>query len=113
MKASKGMKLSMMATLIILTLPLVIALVVSIVFFSSELRSMEARDQELYLDKLYDINAGILSMDRDLYQAMLSIVTFHDEGAGLDTATRQTLLSEIFMNNLMWAVPAAGGGGDQ
>ena len=62
----------MTTLLLTATVPLVIALIVSIIIGTNEMRSIEAQDEEVYFDMLYTISSDLINADRDLYQAMLA-----------------------------------------
>lgn len=70
-------KRSMRTTLLLIIVPLVVAMIVSIIFFSGRLDSVSKSDEELYLDKLYTINSTLINADRDFYQAMYAATQFH------------------------------------
>jgi len=65
-------QVSMTMTLMILTVPLAIALFFSVIYFSTQLKKVEASDQNLYYDNLYTISTNLINADRDFYQAMLA-----------------------------------------
>ncbi|MCR4754164.1 MAG: methyl-accepting chemotaxis protein [Lachnospiraceae bacterium] len=71
------MKRSMRTTLLMIIVPLVVALIVSIAFFSMRLQSVSASDKNLYYDKLYEINTTLINADRDLYQGMYAVTQYH------------------------------------
>ena len=88
---------SIRATLIMIIFPLLIALIVSIAFFSSRLKSISASDKELYYDKLYNINAALINADRDFYRAMLAADQYHLEIellSATDLETRKQIYKE-------------------
>ena len=69
-KTQKSIKLSVL--LLIVTIPLIVALIASIVYSSIEMKKIEANDEEIYYEMLYTISSDIINADRDLYQAMLA-----------------------------------------
>ncbi|MCR5404483.1 MAG: methyl-accepting chemotaxis protein [Butyrivibrio sp.] len=71
-KKGPAFQASMAAILLSVTVPLVLALIVSIVFFSSEMKSIEQTDEKIYYDMLYTISSDLINADRDLYQAVLA-----------------------------------------
>ncbi len=85
-------KRSMRTTLLLIIVPLVVAMIVSIVFFSGRLDSISKSDEELYLEELYAINSNLISADRDFYQAMYSATQFH---------LQQQILSATALENHM------------
>jgi len=78
--------------------PLVVALIVSIAFFSVRLNKISKSDEALYYDKLYTINTTLLNADRDFYQAMYAALEFHLEQATL-SASRLSELQEEYKEN--------------
>jgi uncharacterized membrane protein YgaE (UPF0421/DUF939 family) len=65
MNEKKGFSASMSAILLLVTIPLVIALVVSIIFSSTQMKSIEENDEEIYYDMLYQISSKLINADRD------------------------------------------------
>ncbi len=92
------MKRSMRTTLLMIIVPLVVALIVSITFFSVRLNKISESDESLYYDKLYTINTTLLNADRDFYQAMYAALEFHLEQQSL-SATRLSELQEEYKEN--------------
>ncbi len=92
------MKRSMRTTLLMIIVPLVVALIVSIAFFSVRLNKISKSDEALYYDKLYTINTTLLNADRDFYQAMYAALEFHLEQATL-SASRLSELQEEYKEN--------------
>ncbi|MCR4762576.1 MAG: hypothetical protein K5696_03525 [Lachnospiraceae bacterium] len=68
--------LNMRAMLLILVVPLIAALIVSIAFFSSELKHVEEDDESLYMETLYQVSTTLINADRDFYQAMLAATEY-------------------------------------
>ncbi|MBE5824363.1 MAG: HAMP domain-containing protein [Butyrivibrio sp.] len=71
-KNSSGFKAPLGAILLGVTGVLIIALIASIVFSGTQMRSIEMTDEEVYYDMLYTISTDLINADRDLYQAMLA-----------------------------------------
>ena len=71
-KNSSGFKAPLGAILLGVTGVLTIALIASIVFSGTQMRSIEMTDEEVYYDMLYTISTDLINADRDLYQAMLA-----------------------------------------
>lgn len=92
------MKRSMRTALLTIIAPLVVALIVSIAFFSVRLNKVSESDEALYYDKLYQINTTLINADRDFYQAMYAALEFHLEQASL-SATRLDELKEEYKEN--------------
>ncbi len=75
-KTSGG--ISLMALLLVLTVPFAAALIVSIVFFSSRITATSEDDETIYMEKLYTISTELINADRDFYQAMVAAMERHD-----------------------------------
>ena len=71
-KNNSGFKAPLGIVLIGISAILVIALVLSIVISSTQMKSIEQTDEEVYYDMLYQISTDLINADRDLYQAMLA-----------------------------------------
>ena len=70
---------SMSAVLLMVTIPLIIALIGSIIFSNVQMKNIEKTDEEIYYDMLYTINFELVNADRDLNEAMLSIARYLSE----------------------------------
>ncbi len=68
----KGFQASMSVVLLSTTIPLVVALIVSIVFSSTKMNTIMMQDEHVYYDMLYTISSDLINADRDLYQSMLA-----------------------------------------
>ncbi len=75
---NKGKRKSFSLTFLLgcVALPLLIALVVSIVIGSEQMKNIQKQDEKVYYDMLYTINSDLLNADRDLHQAMLAGTQF-------------------------------------
>lgn len=71
-KKGPGFQASMAVILLSVTVPLVVALIVSIIVLSSEMKQIEKTDEQIYYDMLYTISTDLINADRDLYQAVLA-----------------------------------------
>lgn len=76
--AKQGGGMSLMAVLLVLTVPFAIALIASIGFFSGEITSTAEDDETLYMNTLYEVSTDLVNADRDFYQAMLGATQHHD-----------------------------------
>ena len=72
MSTKKQMSIKLSVLLLIISIPLIVALIASIVYSSIEMKKIEANDEEIYYEMLYNISSDIINADRDLYQAMLA-----------------------------------------
>ncbi len=70
--------ISLLALLLVLTVPFAAALIVSIVFFSSRITATSEDDETIYMERLYSISTELINADRDFYQAMQGAMGRHD-----------------------------------
>ena len=75
-KKQPKFRASMASVLLMVTIPLIIALIASIVFSSVQMKSIDKTDEEIYYDMLYTINTDLINADRDLNEAMLCITNY-------------------------------------
>ena len=68
MKALKNVKMGW--KLFALALPLVIAIVVSVIVTGLKIKNTEAEVTSVYYDMLYQVNNNLVSADRDLYRTL-------------------------------------------
>ena len=103
MKNGSKLRTSMVAILLLVTVPLVAALVASIIFSSTQMKKIEAQDEEVYFEMLYNINSDLINADRDLYQAMLAGTQYQ---AYRDYVTAEHLAAyvEDYNNNAQQAI---------
>ncbi|WP_034444142.1 methyl-accepting chemotaxis protein [Butyrivibrio sp. AE2032] len=72
MMGKKGFQASMAVVLLSTTIPLIVALIASIVFSSTRMNTIMLQDEHVYYDMLYTISTDLINADRDLYQSMLA-----------------------------------------
>ena len=97
-KKSPKLQMPMTATLMILIIPFIIVLVFATVYFSMQLKSVEASDEELYYDNLYTISTSLINADRDFYQAMLAGTQFIAYREYVDPATLKSYQADFDSN---------------
>ena len=68
----KGFQASMAVVLLSTTIPLIVALIVSISVSSIRMNTIMMQDEHVYYDMLYTISTDLINADRDLYQSMLA-----------------------------------------
>ena len=88
---------SVRAKLLIITVPLALALIVSVIFMGVELNQTEQEMTSVYYDMLYQVNSNLLNADRDLYQAMEAAMQYYDFYNGYTAAPpefAQTLMPD-------------------
>lgn len=91
---------SVRAKLIICSLPLAIALVVSVVFMGIQINQTEADLTKVYYDILYNVNSNLVNADRDFYQAMVASMQYYDFKNGFTAAPPEFAASMLDGN---WA----------
>ena len=74
------------AKLLLMSVPLVIALVLSLVFMGIEMNRTEQDVSRVYYDILYDVNGTLLNADRDFYQAIYAANQYYDLASGYSDA---------------------------
>ena len=77
---------SVRAKLLIISVPLAVALIISVVFMGTELSSTEGQMTAVYYDTLYQVNSNLLNADRDFYQAMEAAMQYYDFSKGYTEA---------------------------
>ena len=73
---------SMKVKLFALSLPLIIAVILSVIIASYKIDNTAKEVTGLYYDKLYTINTNLINADRDFYQAMSAAAKYHEASAG-------------------------------
>ena len=69
---------SVRGKLLIITIPLAIALVFSVVFMAVEIRTTHSETSAVYYDILYTVNSNLVNADRDFYQSMKGGMQYYD-----------------------------------
>ena len=70
------------AKLMIVTVPLAIALIFSLVFMTAEIRSTQKEITTVYYDVLYTVNNNLVNADRDFYQSLKGAMQHYDFANG-------------------------------
>lgn len=69
---------SVRGKLLIITIPLAISLVFSVVFMAVEIQNTQQEITTVYYDVLYTVNSNLLNADRDLYQSLVAAMQYYD-----------------------------------
>ena len=77
---------SVRGKLLIITIPLAIALVFSVVFMAAQIRTTHSEVSNVYYDLLYNVNSNLLNADRDLYQSVTAAMQYYDFINGFTSA---------------------------
>ncbi len=91
--------LSVRIKLLLITVPLAIALIVSSVVMAVELNSTEEEVAEVFYDILYTANNSLVSADRDFYQAIYAATQYYDLSNGYSDAPEASV-PEYLKTNL-------------
>ena len=97
-KRNSGFRASMSAILLLITFPLIIALIASIIFSNIQMTSIEKSDEEMYYDMLYTINSDLINADRDMHQAMLSITRYIANFKYANMSTLTGYMDDVVLN---------------
>ncbi|MCR5251361.1 MAG: methyl-accepting chemotaxis protein [Lachnospiraceae bacterium] len=73
---------SVRAKLLLMTIPLAVALAVSVIIMSLEIRNTEEQMTSIYYDILYTANSALINADRDFYQSMEAAMEYYDYANG-------------------------------
>ena len=87
MKALKNIK--MRAKLFILTIPMMVALIASVVIAGVKIYKTEKDVTGVYYDALYTINNKLINADRDFYQAMMEAAKYREFTEGYTDFTAE------------------------
>ena len=92
----KNLRLSMRATLLILIVPLIVALVLSISIFSKEMSDVAEESESIYYENLYQIGTILLNADRDFYQSYTAALNFYylKDSGFVDQATLDSFIAD-------------------
>ena len=83
----KGLNnISVRAKLMLITIPLAVALIVSVIFMGVELNKTQKQMTAVYYDTLYQVNSNLLNADRDFYQSMDAAMMYYDFANGFTAA---------------------------
>lgn len=74
------------AKLLLMSVPLIIALIVSLVIMGVELNSTEEEVSKVYYEILYTVNSTLINADRDYYQAVYAATQYYDLSNGFADA---------------------------
>lgn len=91
--------LSVRTKLLLMSIPLVIALVISLIFMGVEVNDTEEEVSKVYYDILYTVNSTLLNADRDYYQAVYAATQYYDLSNGFADAPEEMIPE--YMNTQM------------
>lgn len=93
----KNLRISVQQALFVVSVPLIIALIVSVIVSGREMNAISKQSEEVYFDHLYLISSNLINADRDLYQAMLAATSHH--GAPYQSSEPMLALVDTFNEN--------------
>ncbi len=74
--------LDMKWKLFLITIPLAIAIIISVLFAGYKINTTEQELTNVYFTTLYTVNSGLVNADRDFYQATSAAAKYHEFSAG-------------------------------
>ncbi|HAZ90597.1 MAG TPA: hypothetical protein DCX21_01345 [Eubacterium sp.] len=80
--------------LLVITLPLMICLVVSVIFAGAQTYHAKEKSSDMYYDTLYKVNLKLANADRDFYQAMLGASYYYDFVNGFSSLSGDELTEQ-------------------
>ncbi len=86
---------SVRGKLLLISIPLSIALIISVIFMAVEISSTEKEVAEVYYDTLYTVNSSLLNADRDFYQSMKGAMEYYDFANGFTEAPPEFAASQM------------------
>ncbi len=87
MKLIKNLKVR--TKLLVIAIPLMLAIVVSLIAASASVNKTESELESVYYDTLYGINNNLLAADRDFYQSFVGATAVYDLGNGFTTLPKE------------------------
>ncbi len=98
-KKSSSKRLKLSAMMLIIALPLMAALIVSLVVSAMQLEKVKTESEQIYYEYLHSLSSDILNADRDLYQAIYGATQYNDNIA-LDAVQSTPELKEMITSKL-------------
>ncbi len=87
--------ISVRGKLMLITIPLAIALIFSIIFMAVEINGTEEEVTGVYYDILYKVNSNLINADRDFYQSMKGGMQYYDFANGFTAAPADFAASQM------------------
>ena len=92
MKLIKNLKVR--TKLLVIAIPLMLAIVVSLIAASASVNKTQSELESVYYDTLYGINNNLLAADRDFYQSLVGATAYYDLKSGY-TGLSQDMLDQL------------------
>ncbi len=89
---------SVRGKLLIITIPLAISLIFSVVFMAVEIQNTQQEVTTVYYDVLYTVNSNLLNADRDLYQSLVAAMQYYDFKNGFTGAPPEFAVTMLPIN---------------
>lgn len=86
---------SVRGKLLLISIPLSLALIVSVVFMAIEINSTQKKVSNVYYDTLYTVNSNLVNADRDFYQSMKGAMQYYDFANGFTAAPPDFAASQL------------------
>ena len=86
---------SVRGKLLLISIPLSLALIISVVFMAIEINSTQKKVSNVYYDTLYTVNSNLVNADRDFYQSMKGAMQYYDFANGFTAAPPDFAASQL------------------
>ena len=84
--------LSIKVKLLVLTIPLIVCIIASVIFASVQINNSLNEATKVYNDTLYFVNNELVNADRDYYQALLGATQYYELANGYTTMSPEEFL---------------------
>ncbi|MCR4584920.1 MAG: methyl-accepting chemotaxis protein [Lachnospiraceae bacterium] len=93
--------ISVRAKLLLISVPLAIALLASIIVMASEMKQVEKQVTEIYYDVLYTASSALVNGDRDFYQSLIGATGYRElsKTEGIDKSIVDGYLNDYYSNS--------------
>ena len=86
---------SVRGKLLLISIPLSLALIISVIFMAIEINSTQKKVSNVYYDTLYTVNSNLVNADRDFYQSMKGAMQYYDFANGFTAAPPDFAASQL------------------
>ncbi|MBR1477213.1 MAG: methyl-accepting chemotaxis protein [Lachnospiraceae bacterium] len=87
--------ISVRVKLLILTLPLVVCIIVSVIFAGVKINSTEEQVTDAYYNTLYQVNSTLINADRDFYQSLVGATQAYDIANGYSSMPKDMIAAKL------------------
>ncbi|MCR5209438.1 MAG: hypothetical protein K6C99_04450 [Lachnospiraceae bacterium] len=86
---------SVRGKLLLISIPMSLALIISVIFMAVEINSTQKKVSNVYYDTLYTVNSNLVNADRDFYQSMKGAMQYYDFANGFTAAPPDFAASQL------------------